>query len=117
MAYMSSLLAHGRWTVVRVTGIVDDWRMPALRAQLADAVDVCPRVAVDLSGCRLTGTRWMGVLLEAGRRAHDRGHLFAVVSPRPHATRLCLPVLARGGRLLLCWSMEQLPKLEPAGRH
>lgn len=109
MACMSNLPTHGRWTIVRVTGTVDDRRMPALRTRLADAVDVLPRVAVDLSGCRLTGTRWMSVLLEAARRAHDHGHLFAVVSPRPHATRLCLPVLARGGRLLLCESAEQLP--------
>ncbi|TYB64297.1 STAS domain-containing protein [Nonomuraea sp. PA05] len=112
MAYMSNLLTHDRWAVVRVTGTADDRRMPALRAQLDQAVDRHPRVAVDLSGCRLTGTRWMSVLLGAGRRAHDRGHLFAVVSPPPHAARLCLPVLARGGRLLLCEHTEQLPRLE-----
>ncbi|MGR6918599.1 STAS domain-containing protein [[Actinomadura] parvosata] len=116
MAYISSLLTHGHWSVLRVAGTVDDRRVPALRAQLDEAVDTRPRVAVDLTGCRLTGTRWMSVLLGAAHRAHERGHLFAVVSPRPHAARLCLPVLARGGRLLLCESAEHLPKLKPAER-
>ncbi|MCK2217957.1 hypothetical protein MF672_029810 [Actinomadura sp. ATCC 31491] len=101
--------AQGRWTVVRLLGCVDDQRALALRARLFRAVDACPQVAADLSGCRVTGTRWIGVLLDAGERARAHRHAFAVISPRPHAVRLCLPVLARGGRLLLCESADELP--------
>ncbi|MEV0612152.1 STAS domain-containing protein [Nonomuraea sp. NPDC050404] len=116
MLCTSHTQTQGRWTVIRVSGTAGDRLMPALRVQLAQAVAVHPRVAVDLSGCRLTGTRWMSILLEAAHLAPEHGHLFAVVSPRPHADRLCLPVLARGGRLLLCESTDQLAGLEHAGR-
>ncbi|MEW9556154.1 STAS domain-containing protein [Nonomuraea sp. NPDC050783] len=109
MALALQTQTQGYWTLVRFLGAVDDKRVLALRVRLLRVVEHHPRVAADLSGCRVTGTRWMSVLLDVGERARACGHTFAVISPRPHAVRLCLPVLARGGRLLLCESAEQLP--------
>nr|SBO96067.1 hypothetical protein BN4615_P5583 [Nonomuraea gerenzanensis] len=94
-----------------ITGVLDDSRVTALRTWLNEAVAAHRAVAVDLSGGRLTGTRWMAVLLEAERRARACRHAFAVVSPKAEAARLCLPVLARGGRLVLCQSLAELPPL------
>jgi anti-sigma B factor antagonist len=87
-AFGSQLIAGQDLTILRVTGDLDLDFTGDLRDLLVAAVDSGPTdVAVDLSAVRFIGSRSLGTLAVAARRALDQGRRLHVVASRPAVTR------------------------------
>jgi anti-anti-sigma factor len=80
-------LAHDR-TVVTISGDLDRDTGGTLRDILVAAVDTgTGQVVVDLSAIDFVGSRALGTLVVAARRAHDQHREFSVVATHPTVVR------------------------------
>jgi anti-sigma B factor antagonist len=73
--------AHDGWTVVHVTGELDVYAAPVLRAQLVDlVVGESPRLIVDMDTVTFIDSTGLGVLVGVLRRVRHHGGVLRVVA-------------------------------------
>ena len=79
----------GDCVVVAVTGDVDNFTAPQLRAELEAAFDGDARgVVVDLSGTEFMDSSGLGALVGVSKQHAESGRRLALVCPRPHLRKL-----------------------------
>ncbi|WP_084175363.1 STAS domain-containing protein [Actinokineospora spheciospongiae] len=99
------------WTTVQVKGEVDLLTAPALRAAVSDGLTRLPSpavVVVDLTGVTFLGCTGIGVLVDAGLRARERGGAMVVSCPGGTASRRIFTLLGLDGVLTLIENLDDL---------
>jgi anti-sigma B factor antagonist len=78
-----SIGRHGGACVVTLTGEVDVYTAPALRARLIEAAESeCSAIVVDMSGVDFIDSSGLGVLVSVLKRVREQGSTMSIVSDR-----------------------------------